>query len=321
MGGRPAYMGGVPMLFCIITLLGLAMGLAQRGQRLALLASGEELRGANVRLEAEMLRRERLEERLIETQRMESLGRMAAGVAHDFNNVLTVVRGHADLLLRHFAPGSAERQGAEAIGGATDRGAELTRQLLAFAARQELAPTEMDPDRALGDLRELLASLAGRQTQLVLGLGARGREILADPTQFAQVIMNLAVNARDAMPEGGRLVISTAWIEGGAATSCACEGALRGGHVAIAVTDSGSGIPAETLPRIFEPFFTTKGPGEGTGLGLATVHGIVQQSGGHIAVESRPGAGTAFRICWPGADEGAAAGGATADVRETVKPA
>jgi signal transduction histidine kinase len=291
---RFGYLGAIPLLLGMIVTVGVAIRFV-RGQ------SRQRLLSANRQLADEVAHRARLEERLTETQRMEALGRMASGVAHDFNNVLTVVGGHAEMIRSHHPPGSSERGSADAINDAVERGTGLTKQLLAFARRQELAPTEMDADRAIGELRALLGSLAGRETRLVLGLAAQGRRIVADPAQFSQVVMNLVVNARDAMPGGGSLTITTDWIAAGTPGACACEGALEDGHLLLSVTDSGHGIDAETLPRIFEPFFTTKGPEEGTGLGLATVHGVVRQSGGHIAVESRPGEGTTFRICWPAA--------------------
>jgi signal transduction histidine kinase len=308
------YLGAIPLLLGMILTVGVAIRFV-RGQ------SRQRLLSANRQLEDEIAHRAELEERLTETQRMEALGRMASGVAHDFNNVLTVVGGHAEIIRQHHAPGTNERTGADAIHDAVERGAGLTRQLLAFARRQELAPTELDADRSIGEMRALIASMAGRAIRLVLALGAQGRKIVADPAQFSQVVMNLVVNARDAMPDGGQLSIATSWVAAGTPGACACEGALDDGHWMLTVTDSGSGIDAQTLPRIFEPFFTTKSPEQGTGLGLATVHGVVRQSGGHIAVESRPGLGTTFRICWPSARSSAGPkgiGAATGAVQDSA---
>ncbi len=325
-GGRAPYVGGPAVALFVIALLGLAMGIAQRRQRVALVAHAEELGTANARLREEMERRARLEQQLAENQRLEALGRMAAGVAHDFNNVLTVAGGHAALVRDRLAGGSDERRSVEQVVGAVDRGASLVRQLLAFACRQELAPVPFDADRALEDMRPLIGSLVGTGgIRVVIAPGAGGHEILADASQFGQVVMNLAVNARDAMPAGGQLTIGTRWVVGESAAACACDGSVPGGHLLITVADTGTGIDPDVLPRIFEPVFTTKPSGAGTGLGLATVHGIVRQSGGHIAVESRPGEGTTFRICWPGAPAGGPAAApvrpvSSADRRASARP-
>ncbi|HTR97418.1 MAG TPA: ATP-binding protein [Candidatus Acidoferrales bacterium] len=296
---RVGYLTAIPVLISLIVALGVAIGIARRSRRRELAAADAELRATNAALQDEIRERTRLERRLIETQRMEALGRMAAGVAHDFNNVITVLRGHADLIVHATGAQPGLRASAEEIGRAADNATSLTRQLLAFARQQSLAPRALDPDRALAELASMVRPLVGHAVELVLEPGAQGRAILADPTQFSQVILNLAANARDAMPDGGRLTIATTRIAAGAPGVCACEGVLAGGHVGMSVADTGSGMDAETLARAFEPFYTTKSPERGTGLGLATVHGIVRQSGGFIAVSSQPGAGTTFRICWP----------------------
>ncbi len=326
LGGRGSYVGGPVLALYLVMMLGVTLGVSQRRRRLALEARSDELRRANAQLREEGARRLQLEKRFAELERFESLGRMAAGVAHDFNNVLTVVGGHAALVRGRVPEGSADRHDVDAIGRAADRGAQLTRQLLAFARRQELAPGAVDTDQLVVDSRELLSKLLGGENTLHLDLDARGRRIHADAAQLAQVVMNLVANAGDAMPGGGDVTIATRVVPATSAPHCSCRGALAADHLQLSVLDTGCGIDPATLPRIFEPFFTTKEPEKGTGLGLATVHGIVTQSGAQIAVESRPGEGAAFRICWPlhhdGAGEaGREAGADTPSSERSLTPA
>jgi PAS domain S-box-containing protein len=240
--------------------------------------------------------RKRLEEQLRQSQKMEAVGRLAGGVAHDFNNVLTAILGYGDLLLTRVVDEEL-RQHVEEIRRAGQRAASLTSQLLAFSRKQMLAPRVLDPNALVTDLQKMLRRVIGEDIVLVTDLAPDLWRVKADPGQLEHVVMNLAVNARDAMPDGGRLTIRTAnaVLEGGSG--------LAGPHVVLTVTDSGSGMDAQTRARLFEPFFTTKEQGKGTGLGLATSYGIVKQSGGEIVVESEPGSGTTIRVYLPSVDE------------------
>jgi len=245
------------------------------------------------------LRRERLQlqQDLARAQKLEAIGRLAGGVAHDFNNVLTAILGSAELLMMDTPPGEHAREEVEIIRDAAVRAQDLIRQLLAFSARQVLQPVVLDLNALITDVGRMLRRLIGEDltldTDLARGLGP----VRADPGQVEQVLVNLALNARDAMPDGGRLVIRTESVD-------VTDGGdvLPGPYALVEVTDTGTGMDAATLARVFEPFFTTKARGKGTGLGLASVYGIVRQSGGHIAVTSAPRAGTTFRIHLPRVD-------------------
>jgi PAS domain S-box-containing protein len=238
-----------------------------------------------------------LEEELRQSQKMEAVGRLAGGIAHDFNNLLAVMLGYTTLTQSRAADAAVVTRNLEHIRTAAERAASLTRQLLTFSRKQVLMPRVLDLDTVVGELSTMLERLIGEDIQLVTEIaGARGR-IRADRSQMEQVIVNLAVNARDAMPQGGRLDIS---LRGVTVDGAGEAGALRPGRYArLDVRDNGVGMDAETMDRVFEPFFSTKEHGKGTGLGLATVYGIVKQSGGHISVESSPGQGTVFRIWLP----------------------
>jgi len=242
--------------------------------------------------------RERLHEQLRQAHKMEAVGRLAGGVAHDFNNLLGVITGYAEILEREGDASAAPK--VEQILRASERAAGLTRQLLAFSRRQILDPKLLDLASVVRDMEKMLRRLIGEDVRLQVVAPPGMGTIRADPGQLEQVLMNLAVNARDAMPKGGSLKLSVDAVE-------VAEGEVRdvpaGRYVRLSVTDSGEGITAETLPHIFEPFFTTKEKGKGTGLGLATVYGIVQQSGGAIAVESERGEGATFRVYLPKLDE------------------
>ena len=243
---------------------------------------------------AERRERRRLEYQLQQSQRMEAVGRLAAGVAHDFNNVLTVVLGSTELMLLDLPPQSPIREEVEVVREAATRAIDLIRQLLAFGARQVLQPHVLDLNQLVTSVSRMLRRLIGEDVRLDTELAPDLCAVRVDPGQVEQVLVNLAVNARDAMPIGGHLAIATANV------SYAQEpGTPAGPYVLLQVSDSGSGMDTETLARIFEPFFTTKARGKGTGLGLATVYGIVRQSGGHIAVDSTPGRGTTFKIHLP----------------------
>jgi PAS domain S-box-containing protein len=251
------------------------------------------------------------EEQLRQSQRMEAVGRLAGGIAHDFNNLLTAIIGHAEVLLLSPCSSDEGREGLGEIRSAADRATTLTRQLLAFSRRQALEPHVFNLNDVAQSMTGLLTRLIGEDVDLVFREDAALWPVEADPGQIEQVIMNLAINARDAMPEGGKLTLKTANVELGenyvvelgenyAAAHIEAE---PGPHVMLAVSDTGSGMDPEILSRIFEPFFTTKEQGRGTGLGLSTVYGIVKQSGGNIWVYSEPGQGTIFKIYLPRAEK------------------
>ena len=240
--------------------------------------------------------RARLEDQLRQAQKMEAIGRLAGGIAHDFNNLLTAVSGYSEILLDELPADAGARAHVQEIRDAARRAADLTRQLLAFSRRQVLEPAVLDLNAVIGDMDKMLRRVIGEDVELVTVFDAALGSVKADRGQIEQVIMNLAVNARDAMPKGGRLTLETHNVELDASYARDHPEASPGPHVLVAVSDTGGGIPAEVLPRIFEPFFTTKERGKGTGLGLATVYGIVKQSGGHIAAYSEPGRGSAFKV-------------------------
>jgi PAS domain S-box-containing protein len=241
------------------------------------------------------------EAQLRQALKMEAVGRLAGGIAHDFNNILTVIGGRAHLLLGTLEAGAPGRHAVELIQQATERAAMLTRQLLAFSRKQVLQPRILDFSAVVTGLAPMLRSLIGEHIQLTV-IPAAAACVRADPTQLEQVVTNLAINARDAMPEGGRLTIEIADVDLDAAFALDHPGTRPGRHVMLSVSDTGQGMDADTQAKVFEPFFTTKEAGKGTGLGLSTVYGIVKQHDGHIAVESERGRGSTFRIFFPRVD-------------------
>ena len=244
--------------------------------------------------------RKRLEERLRQTLKLEAIGRLAAGLAHDFNNLITVIAGYSDLAIRWLAPEDPLRHSLEEIRRAGDNAASLTRQLLAFSRRQVLQPRVLDLNDVVSEMERMLRRLISEDVTLRTVLDPDLGSIKADPGQIEQVIMNLIVNARDAMPRGGKLTIETKRVNLGEQYVKARRVSVQPGpFVMLAISDTGSGMDEETKTRLFEPFFTTKEPGKGTGLGLSTVYGIVRQSGGDIWVYSEIGKGTTFKIYLP----------------------
>jgi PAS domain S-box-containing protein len=263
--------------------------------------------------------------KLLQAQKMEAVGRLAGGVAHDFNNLLTAIRGNAELLLDDLPPGSIARDDAEEIRRAADRAAGLTRQLLAFSRQQVLQPRVVDVNGIVSGVEKMLRRLIGEDVELVTELQPGLAHVTADPGQVEQVLMNLAVNARDAMPDGGRLVVRTSEAVLGEDEARRYSYVEPGDYVLLAVRDTGTGMDEQILAKVFEPFFTTKPPGQGTGLGLSTVYGIVKQSGGYVWIDSRPGEGTTIRIYLPRVEAAAAdappeqpAGAPRTDTRKTL---
>jgi len=240
-----------------------------------------------------------LEDQLHHSQKMDAIGQLARGVAHDFNNLLTTINGYSSLALQRGNPDSRTKAYLEEIRKAGDRAANLTRQLLAFGRRQMLKPVALNLNELVFDMNKMLRRLIGEEIKFDTKLDPRLKEIKADPGQVEQVLVNLVVNSRDAMPQGGTLTIETANFEVDQAYTSKMLALPAGGYVMLAVSDTGCGMNMETKTRMFEPFFTTKDKGRGTGLGLSTVYGIVKQSGGNICVYSEPNGGTTVKVYLP----------------------
>ncbi len=293
---------------------------AEEGDRFVQVALRPDGRGGALAVLQDATALKRIEAQVLQGQKMQAIGQLAGGIAHDFNNLLTAISGHCDLLLLRHHADDPDHADLVQIRQNANRAAALVSQLLAFSRKQTLKPERIDLQDALADMTHLLNRLLGEKVVLELVHGAEALAIRADRRHFDQVIMNLVVNARDAMPDGGvvqvqtRLVTLTEEMERDRAV------VPRGRHVVISVEDGGHGIPAERIGKIFDPFFTTKRPGEGTGLGLSMVYGIVKQSGGFIFVASTPGVGTQFELWFPYCDEAALpAGAATARTRNALR--
>jgi signal transduction histidine kinase len=239
------------------------------------------------------------EDQLRQAQKLEAVARLAAGVAHDFNNILTAISGHSELLLRQLDAGDSKRRHAEQIEKCAYMAAALTRQLLTFSRKQVIEPRVLNLNAVLGNIERMLRRLIGEDVEFRAILDPAAGHIKADPGQIEQVIMNLAVNARDAMPNGGQIIATTANVTLDSSRLKNLPGLIPGAYVMLAIADSGTGMTDKVKAHLFEPFFTTKPPGKGTGLGLATCFGIVRQSSGHIEVQSELGKGTTFKLYFP----------------------
>jgi signal transduction histidine kinase/response regulator RpfG family c-di-GMP phosphodiesterase len=261
--------------------------------------------------------RRRLERQLSQAQKMEAVGQLAGGVAHDFNNLLAVITGYGEMLLEHFEPGETARDDLGQLLLASQRAAQLTRQLLAFSRRQIVQPRILDLNTIVANIEKMLHRVIGEHIDLKTILAENLWSVRADAGQLEQVIVNLTVNARDAMPQGGKITIETGNVTLGADFPRHGSRAKPGEYVMLALSDTGTGMDPETQTRVFEPFFTTKEPGKGTGLGLATVYGIVEQLEGDIRLRSELGFGTTFKIYLPRADGTEQ----PAPVRRTISPA
>ena len=251
----------------------------------------------------EITERKRLEEQLLQSQKMEAVGQLAGGVAHDFNNILTAIVGYADLLATEFDPTDRRLEDLEEIRKSARRAAALTRQLLAFSRKQVLEPRVLDINEVVQNMDKMLRSLISESIRLETHYAPNLSSVRADPNQIEQVIMNLAINARDAMPEGGTLTIETGNATLDEDYALRHLSVMPGAYVMLAVSDTGCGMDEDTKARIFEPFFTTKEKGKGTGLGLSTVYGIVKQHGGNIWLYSEPGKGSTFKVYLPAVQE------------------
>ena len=278
-------------------------------------ANGEQVIQCNIRDIREQKDAELSEQRLRQAQKMEAIGQLAGGLAHDFNNLLGVILGYCELLEAQTALPEPTREMIQEIQNAGESAKKLTQRLLAFSRRQVMQPVIMDLNDTVNRTKKMLGRLIGTDIRLKSVLADNLGKIRTDPSQIELVLLNLAINARDAMPKGGQIVLKTANVEIDEASARQYPFTAPGHYVLLTVSDTGSGMSQETQSHIFEPFFSTKPPGRGTGLGLSTVFGIVRQSGGSIAVYSEPGAGATFKIYFPRCDEVS-----TAEQQENAKP-
>ncbi len=247
-------------------------------------------------LQRDVTARKRLESQMFQSQKMETVGRLAGGVAHEFNSIMTAIIGQSELLIDDLPPGSPLAESATEISKAATRAATLTRQLLAFGRRQFLQPETLDLNRLIANMDSVFHHLMGGGVRIQIVCGPGLQAVKADAEQIEQVIMNMAMNARDAMPNGGILTLETANMSFDQESVGRYPELRPGDYVMLAITDTGLGMSAEVKARVFEPFFSTKEVGQGTGLGLSTCYGIVKQSGGHISVYSEPARGATFKI-------------------------
>jgi PAS domain S-box-containing protein len=254
---------------------------------------------AGIEIVRDISARKRLEDQLRQSQKMEAVGRLAGGIAHDFNNLLTIINGYSDLLVKQIKKDDPMWREVEEVRKAGERAASLTRQLLAFSRRQILQPKVLDLNSVLSRIDNMLHRLIGEDVDLLTSFGENLWRVKADQSQIEQVLMNLAVNSRDAMPAGGKLTIETRNVELPEATPVGTGQMPPGAYVALSVSDTGCGMDEATQSHLFEPFFTTKDKGKGTGLGLAMVYGIIKQSGGYIVVDSTAGKGTTVKLYFP----------------------
>jgi len=279
------------------------MGMRANGEEFPVEATISQAQTASEKLYTVILRdisaRKRSENELRQSQKMEAVGHLAGGIAHEFNNYLSIIMGYSDMMTNEEIQNESLRQGLAEIKNATQKAASLTRQLLAFSRKQLFEPTVLDLNASVWDAHKLLRRLIPANIDLIPILHPDLGKVKADPAQVQQILINLAVNARDAMPQGGKISIETADVLLDEEFTSRYFDVRSGDYVMLSVSDTGQGMDAETLTHIFEPFFTTKKAGKGTGLGLSTTYGIVKQSGGHITVASVPGKGTTFRIYFP----------------------
>lgn len=283
-------------------------------------ALAASLNQAATALQAQRADIERLNTRLLQSQRLEAIGQLTGGVAHDFNNLLTVVLGNADLLVEACAADPTKREAAEMISAAAQRGAQLTQQLLAFARKQPLAPSEVDINQRVAALDPMLRRTLGEHIEIELVRGAGLWPAMVDAAQLENALLNLCLNARDAMPAGGKLTLETANTALDQRYADEHADVAPGQYTMVAVSDTGVGIEPQHLARVFEPFFTTKEKGKGTGLGLAMVYGFAKQSAGHVSIYSEPGHGTTVKIYLPRAHAGAGTGGVANVVAASAEP-
>jgi len=269
----------------------------------SLVRGGEEERPFTICMVEDITERKRLETQFFQSQKMETIGRLAGGIAHDFNNLLTVIKGYTQLSLSQIQEGDPCRENIEEIKGAAERAAELTNQLLTFSRRQILDMKVLDLNTIVRGLEKMMGRIIGEDIEMITVLDDRLGRVKTDPSQIEQVILNLVVNARDAMPAGGKLAIETANMVLDETYARTHIGVTPGSYEMLSVSDTGCGMSPEIKELIFEPFFTTKEEGKGTGLGLSTIYGIVRQSGGNIWVYSEPGRGTTFKIYLPRVEE------------------
>jgi signal transduction histidine kinase/CheY-like chemotaxis protein len=280
--------------------------LRKDGQRIAVTVTESPIRNERGHITGissiarDITERKKLENKLLQSQKMEAVGRLAGGVAHDFNNILTAILGYSDLLLRQIQPGNTMHHQLSEIKKAGELAAALTHQLLAFSRRQDLQPKVVSLNDAINNIQKMLRRLIDEDIRIMILLDKDAGHVKADPAQLDQVMMNLAVNARDAMPRGGILTIETSNCVCGLDDACCqTQGMPPGEYVKLSLSDTGTGMTEEVKQHLFEPFFTTKEKGQGTGLGLATCYGIVKQSGGYIVVESSLGQGSSFHVYLP----------------------